>query len=171
MAEEKKEFNNSNFLDQLRLINDEDKISLDEISDIGVGNCPICYETLRPMIYENDTFKANPNITTTPCGHTFCYTCLSTHLDTKNKCPLCRKKIVNKFRCRYISNYEACWLINQKIDYHLTNKINIINLAGQQLNDPNILISTVKYCMYDFMQSIRQLQLIDNSDDEENDDL
>ena len=162
--------NNKEFLDQLRSI-DDNKISMEEISDIDVGNCSICYEKLKLMIYEDGQFKANPNISTTPCGHTFCYSCLSKHLEKKNTCPLCRYKIMKKTICRPISSYEGCFLINQKIDFHLTHKLNLINLASQQLEDPNLLLSTIKYCMYDLMQTFRRLQIVETSDDEENDEL
>ncbi len=165
---ESKDYNHREFLDQLKAINNDNKISIDELNNTDVGHCPICYEKLKVIIYENNEIKANPNITTTPCGHSFCFKCLSKHLETKNKCPICREKICDKQKYRLLSSYEGCYLINQKVDYHLADKINVINLASQQLQDPNILLSTVKYCMYDFMQTIRRFQMNDDSDDEDN---
>lgn len=38
--------------------------------------CPICIERLK------DPFV-------TPCGHSFCYSCIITHLQNKNVCPSC----------------------------------------------------------------------------------
>eukprot|EP00879_Flechtneria_rotunda_P016905 GHRR01017696.1.p1 GENE.GHRR01017696.1~~GHRR01017696.1.p1 ORF type:complete len:867 (+),score=461.27 GHRR01017696.1:375-2975(+) len=38
--------------------------------------CPICVETIE------DAFA-------TPCGHTFCYKCISTHLKNRSNCPSC----------------------------------------------------------------------------------
>lgn len=38
--------------------------------------CPICMQTLR------DVFL-------TACGHSFCYMCISTHLNNKRDCPCC----------------------------------------------------------------------------------
>jgi hypothetical protein len=159
------------FEEMYKISAQEDVITMDELNETDVGKCPICYETLKPMIYENDAFKANPNITTTPCGHTFCYRCLSKHLETKSKCPMCREKLCFKQKCRPISTYEGCILINQKVDYHLAHKINVINLAAQQLDDPNMLLSTIKFCMYDLLQTFRRLQTIDNDDEDEDEDL
>ena len=48
------------------------------MSDITM-DCCICLETL-----------VNTNITTTPCGHTFCFSCLMKSMDLKNTCPYCR---------------------------------------------------------------------------------
>ena len=41
---------------------------------------------------------------------------------------MCREKLCFKQKCRPISTYEGCVLINQKVDYHLAHKINVINL-------------------------------------------
>ena len=59
-------------------------------------------------------------------------------------------------------------MINQKIDMHLSYKFNSLFTAAEQLQDPNILLSSVKYCMYEVMQSFRRLQVIneDNDDDD-----
>jgi len=43
--------------------------------------CPICVELI------SDPFV-------TPCGHTFCFNCISTHLRTKNSCPSCSAFLV-----------------------------------------------------------------------------
>ena len=45
-------------------------------------DCCICLETL-----------GNTNITTTPCGHTFCFSCLMKSMDLKNTCPYCRTNL------------------------------------------------------------------------------
>jgi len=39
-------------------------------------SCPICRETLDGVV-------------TTPCGHSFCFVCISTHLGVKKSCPSC----------------------------------------------------------------------------------
>lgn len=39
-------------------------------------SCPICMSLLR------DPFL-------TPCGHTFCFACVTTHLGARNSCPAC----------------------------------------------------------------------------------
>ena len=38
--------------------------------------CPICHDTIQ------DAFC-------TPCGHSFCYSCLALHLGEKPSCPAC----------------------------------------------------------------------------------
>jgi E3 ubiquitin-protein ligase RFWD2 len=43
--------------------------------------CPICVETIE------DAFV-------TPCGHTFCFKCISTHLKNKSSCPSCGAHLV-----------------------------------------------------------------------------
>ena len=43
--------------------------------------CPICVETIE------DAFA-------TPCGHTFCFKCISTHLKNKSTCPSCGAHLV-----------------------------------------------------------------------------
>lgn len=38
--------------------------------------CPICFQSME------DAFL-------TCCGHSFCYTCIKTHLKNRNNCPCC----------------------------------------------------------------------------------
>ena len=53
-----------------------------ELGSIGRGlriedlSCPICMESLK-----------DPFVTT--CGHSFCYSCITMHLQNKNVCPCC----------------------------------------------------------------------------------
>ena len=42
-------------------------------------DCCICYESM-----------GNKNITTTACGHKFCFSCIMKCMDEKNACPCCR---------------------------------------------------------------------------------
>ena len=49
------------------------------------NSCAICLEQ-----QEREQTK---NLATTPCGHTFCLTCLLSHLKHNNSCPLCRAPI------------------------------------------------------------------------------
>ena len=51
------------------------------MSDITM-DCCVCLETL-----------GNTNVTTTPCGHTFCFSCLMKCMDLKNTCPYCRTNL------------------------------------------------------------------------------
>ena len=38
--------------------------------------CPICFQTMK------DAFS-------TSCGHSFCYMCITTHLNNRKNCPCC----------------------------------------------------------------------------------
>lgn len=44
--------------------------------------CPICFQTMK------DAFS-------TACGHSFCYTCIMTHLNNKKNCPCCGQYLTN----------------------------------------------------------------------------
>lgn len=48
--------------------------------------CPICMEVMK------DAFL-------TPCGHSFCYMCIVTHLRDKSDCPCCGRHLTVK--CLY----------------------------------------------------------------------
>ena len=156
--DDKKEYNNKNFLEQLKSMTDQDKISMDELNTIDTGVCPICYEKLHFLKYdkEEEEIKPKSNIVTTPCGHSFCFTCISKHLDRKNTCPMCREELCNRQKYRLISTQEGCAVINQKLNSHLTYKFNSLFTASEQLRDPTILMSSVKFCMYDLMQTFRR---------------
>ena len=41
--------------------------------------CCVCYETIQKT-----------NVSTTPCGHTFCFQCILKCMDVNNTCPYCR---------------------------------------------------------------------------------
>lgn len=43
------------------------------------NDCCVCFEEL-----------GKTNITTTPCGHSFCFSCIMKCMDVKNSCPYCR---------------------------------------------------------------------------------
>lgn len=50
-----------------------------EVSPVEVDKellCPICIQMMRGAFL-------------TACGHSFCYTCIVTHLDNKHDCPCC----------------------------------------------------------------------------------
>jgi glutaredoxin len=60
-------------------------------SIILVNNeCPICYEIIGE--------KNNCN---TPCGHSFCFSCIAKILFKNNKCPYCRKNLSDQNICEY----------------------------------------------------------------------
>ena len=45
--------------------------------------CPICFQAME------DAFL-------TSCGHSFCYTCITTHLNSKNNCPSCARYLTTE---------------------------------------------------------------------------
>ena len=45
-------------------------------------DCCICFEEI-----------GKTNVTTTPCGHTFCFSCLMKSMDVNNSCPYCRASL------------------------------------------------------------------------------
>jgi hypothetical protein len=53
--------------------------------NVEFGKCPICYDAIKLINVEDGEIKANPNVTTTPCGHSFCYKCLNKHLGKKEQ--------------------------------------------------------------------------------------
>ena len=142
-------------------------ISTEELEATDYGNCPICYEEIKLITYDDKEkkIKPNTNTTTTPCGHTFCFDCLSKHLEKNIKCPICRKKISNKQRIKPLTTYEGCFVINQKFEQHL-GRFDTMLLSSEELRDNSILIGSIKYCMYDMMQAFRRFQYDVESDDE-----
>jgi hypothetical protein len=83
---------------------------------------------------------------------------------------MCRVELCNRQKYRLLSTQEGCAVINQKLDTHLTYKFNSLFTASEQLRDPAILMSSVKFCMYDLMQTFRRLQVITDDDDDDDDD-
>lgn len=136
------------------------------LEKIDFGNCPICYEDIKVLQYNDSETKPQSNMTTTPCGHSFCYECLSKHLERKNKCPICRAKISNKTHLKSVSVYEGCYLINEKVDEHFQGEIDNLIAASYNLNDKSVLIGSIKTCMYDALTHFRRLQLIEDSDED-----
>lgn len=45
--------------------------------------CPICFQTME------DAFVTN-------CGHSFCYTCITTHLNNRSNCPSCARYLTSE---------------------------------------------------------------------------
>lgn len=63
--------------------------------------CCICYESM-----------GNTNITTTACGHTFCFSCITKSMDAKNACPCCRAPLREQIEEESVMNpleYEDDW--------------------------------------------------------------
>eukprot|EP00736_Rhodelphis_marinus_P005970 Rmarinus@m.8965 len=59
-------------------------------SELGSQTCPICFELMLPP-------RHSPKMLV-PCGHTFCNSCLQTHLDEnkRSRCPLCRENVTDR---------------------------------------------------------------------------
>ncbi len=140
---------------------------LHEVEDLEMGTCPICYEPINTVCHDGKELKPKPNVITTPCGHSFCFTCLSKHLENKNKCPICRKKLLNRPNLKPVSVYEGCYIINQKLDEYLVNDIDRLISSSSNLRDPSILLGSIKHCMYETMQSFRRLQLAESDEETE----
>lgn len=107
------------------------------------NTCSICLEE-----QENEQTK---NLATTPCGHTFCLTCLLGHLKYNNLCPLCRapieenaKKIVTP-----ISYDDGVMLLNHELSsLHIEEDIeqfvqNAIEIAGNSQTDGSNVRSVI----------------------------
>ena len=50
--------------------------------ETNTPECCVCFESI-----------GKTNVTTTPCGHTFCFSCLMKCMDVKNNCPYCREPL------------------------------------------------------------------------------
>jgi len=81
--------------------------SLEQISNILTKECPICLEDYdsknkKPMVME--------------CGHSVCYTCLTSILRTSKKCPFDKRELAN-----LLQNYPVNWtfleILNSILDY------------------------------------------------------
>eukprot|EP00249_Psilotum_nudum_P014702 c24957_g1_i1 orf=1906-3333(-) len=81
--------------------------------------CPICIQTMR------DAFL-------TACGHSFCYTCITTHLNNKDNCPCCGLYLTNR---QLFPNFLLNKLLKKASAYHLignTSPTEHFRLALQQ---------------------------------------
>ena len=107
------------------------------------NTCSICLE-------EQENGQKN-NIATTPCGHTFCLSCLISHLKYNNSCPLCRapieenaKKIVTPISYDdgvMLLNHELTSLnIEQDVERFVQNAIEI---SGNSQTDGSNVSSIV----------------------------
>ena len=53
----------------------------------GAQECAICLRSFQELN------KLEEEIHTTPCGHVFCYTCISQSLPARSKCPICNSRV------------------------------------------------------------------------------
>ena len=107
------------------------------------NSCAICLE--------QQEYEQTKNLATTPCGHTFCLTCLLSHLKHNNSCPLCRAPIEENTKkpaapITYddgvmLLNYELTSLrIEQEINQFVQNAIEI---SGNSQTDGSNVSSVV----------------------------
>ena len=59
------------------------------------NQCNICYEDIKSI-----------NNCVTPCGHSFCFGCISKCLSINNTCPCCRTEIAEKIEKDDDSEYD-----------------------------------------------------------------
>ncbi len=64
---------------------EKEKYECNQNQEQEENSCAICLE--------QQECKQTKNLATTQCGHTFCLTCLLSHLKHNNSCPLCRAPI------------------------------------------------------------------------------
>ena len=105
--EEYKEYKEENKEENKQEYKEENKEEKQEYKE--ENSCAICLEQ-----QEREQTK---NLATTPCGHTFCLTCLLSHLKHNNTCPLCRAPIEenSKKPAAPISYDEGVMLLNYEL--------------------------------------------------------
>jgi hypothetical protein len=103
------------------------------------NSCAICLEQQKR--------EETKNLATTPCGHTFCLTCLLSHLKHNNTCPLCRAPIEENTKkpAASISYDDGVMLLNYeltllRIEENIQEQINaLIEISGNsQTNGADI---------------------------------
>lgn len=103
------------------------------------NSCAICLEQQKR--------EETKNLATTPCGHTFCLTCLLGHLKHNNTCPLCRAPIEENTKkpATPISYDDGVMLLNYeltslRIEENIQEQINaLIEISGNsQTNGADI---------------------------------
>jgi hypothetical protein len=103
------------------------------------NSCAICLEQQKR--------EETKNLATTPCGHTFCLTCLLSHLKHNNTCPLCRAPIEENTKkpAAPITYDDGVMLLNYeltslRIEENIQEQINaLIEISGNsQTNGADI---------------------------------
>ena len=125
----------------------EEEIKEEKEEEKEKNTCSICLEQ-----QEREQTK---NLATTPCGHTFCLTCLLGHLKYNNSCPLCRapieenaKKIVTP-----ISYDDGVMLLNHeltslRIEETIQEQVDaLIEISGNPQTDGSNVSSIVDELM------------------------
>ena len=63
------------------------RVSIKHTNSSSKKNCCICFDTI-----------GKTNVFITDCNHTFCGTCMLTHIRESNLCPLCRTKLTDPIK-------------------------------------------------------------------------
>lgn len=72
--------------------------------------CCICYEKI-----------GDKNSSVTPCGHKFCFNCITAALSRNNTCPCCREVLVEKEEDEEWSDDDEEWVDEEEdVDYSPT---------------------------------------------------
>ena len=88
-------------------------VNISNIIDMSIGEsiirvkneCPICYEIIGE--------KNNCN---TPCGHSFCFSCITKALSKNNTCPCCRENLVDQNIDEYNLNISNIIIFHDEDD-------------------------------------------------------
>jgi len=79
--------------------NSDDELPIARPSEYGWNISPEVFNTLKNLMLPELDCKVCTEIfidpITTPCGHTFCKSCITRSLDHSDKCPLCRHPLTN----------------------------------------------------------------------------
>lgn len=110
--------------------------------------CSICLDTIMET-----------NNVITSCNHYYCLSCLLTHLETDNKCPLCRDEIETKrpFKYKQIKMNDAIKYIEDHLETaNIYSQLLAIKLSKRKSHD--MLESVLKLHMIEITQKLIQHQ-------------
>ena len=142
-----------------------------DLSPASEEKCSICLDVL------GDTNKA-----TTPCGHSFCFTCLYQSIEKQNSCPLCRATLIEKKKktMRKLSNEALADIITETLnDFNLRRHVQSAELFANNRNNldfDDIVCSSVQIYSLQLANNIQRQQTRPNyyyeegSDDDDDDD-
>ena len=105
-----------------------------------------------------DTIMETNNVITT-CNHYYCLSCLLTHLETDNKCPLCRDEIETKrpFKYKQIKFKDAMKYIEDHLETtNIYSQLLAVKHSNKKSHD--MLESVLKLHMIEIAQKLIQHQ-------------
>eukprot|EP00301_Raphidiophrys_heterophryoidea_P005037 c12151_g1_i1.p1 GENE.c12151_g1_i1~~c12151_g1_i1.p1 ORF type:complete len:607 (+),score=162.88 c12151_g1_i1:273-2093(+) len=103
-------------------------------------SCPICMEVIKEAFM-------------TSCGHSFCYLCISRHLDNKNSCPLCNISITR-------SSIFPNFVLNDVITKNkCTSTLSTMKQLQQSISESGTLsVSEINGLVSQLLERKKQLQ-------------